>query len=337
MESKQLLLAITIVAVVLTPGCNSQRPRLAWWKPTSMWSSKDKAETSALARSAPDLPSSKFEPMEPSSTAVAANTRPTTPDASRDALASAPTAKYPSAASTDYVSPASKTTDATPTAITALANTLPDTSATQASTMAPQSSPYSNENYTPAASASGAVAGTTSADQPHDRYAPVDRYATPPVAATSPLGSSPAFSPLAATTPADNSLAMTPEVTSTPMTSIDPTASVGGGRYDRYNDAGVASATPSAASIPAAATTGAAALPSTNAATPTAASVAQVALPSTPGYRPGGTSTYTAASTTNIATRPANPESATGYPASRYEDPAQPASPSSYGAPDRYR
>ena len=65
-----------------------------------------------------------------------------------------------------------------------------------------------------------------------------------------------------------------------------------------------------------------------------AASVAQVQLPSSPqGYRPGGTSTYTPLNAANIATRPATPESGSGYQVPRYQEPTQPASPGSYGAP----
>jgi hypothetical protein len=63
--------------------------------------------------------------------------------------------------------------------------------------------------------------------------------------------------------------------------------------------------------------------------------VASIELPAAPGgYRPGGTSSYptTQASAVNIATRPANSESSSSYPSSRYSTPST-TIPSSNGAP----
>ena len=346
MELKQIVLAMTIAAVTLMPGCKSSSgPRLGWWKPTSMWGKSSDAEPTALANSAPALPSSKFEPMEPSATSVASNTAPATSGTSRDLLAAAPSSKSPAASSAEYLSPNATSADVPPAAMTSLpptstAATTPGT--TPASTLAPQASPYSNQGY--AASATPAVDVAAPSSQGGDRYAPVDRYASVPSASTPPLSSSPT-DPIAVTPPTSPSVEPVAEpmnspgaVTSTPMASITPTAPPSSryDRYERYSDpVPPAEESPSVASntLPPLATTpsGVTSPPATE----SSASVAQVQLPSSPqGYRPGGTSTYTPSSAANIATRPATPESGSGYQVPRYqEQPTQPASPGSYGAP----
>jgi hypothetical protein len=323
MQSKLLLLVLTLSTVVVVPACKSST-RTGWWKPSSMWASKSKdsdTQASALARSAPALPSTKFDSTKDADTAIASTSKSTESGPPADLLAAAPSAKYPSQSAPAYEAP-----QADPLASTA--------SGATGESIAPQQGPYSNQGY--------AAADTNSSNLPSlesvapsatplaDRYAQLDRYSNQPAmpeASVAPV--TPPVATEVSPAPAAG-LAATPSVPAT-TEEMQPQ-----GRPDRYaqydtpTSAGSVTTTPQP-TMPVVPDTS---IPVSHPGASAPASLASVQLPATPGgYRPGGTSTYTPASTANVATLPATPESATGYPPSRYQDTPAPTAPSSYGAP----
>lgn len=290
--TKLTLLATCACALSLATGCQSTGSRFAWMNPARLWHG---GSDTAVASTAPELPSSQFESEQETALASAppaATSAPlatTAPPASAGSVAAAPVdySVFP-ATPPSYTSPA-------PSATEGLAD----------NTVMPQAGPYSA-----AATAAPPAASTLSpssppsvaSNTPDSRYgAPVgstggSRYDDPPAGSlagtsstpTSSYSSPPVSAPPATTTEFDPySRYSSPPVTNTAAPAMDTLAS---------------NAMPSATSIP---------------------SAAKVTLPTAPGgYRPGGTSTYpaTGSAPTNIATRPSGTES--GQMPSAYGVPA---------------
>ncbi|MGI9456987.1 MAG: hypothetical protein ACR2NU_10515 [Aeoliella sp.] len=307
--------AIALTALFLftfATGCQTTGSRFAWWKPSApAGSSAD--EPSAVARTAPKLPSDQFaqgkETGVPLADTEATNVK---PELTPDTLASAPAAKYSSVFPSSppaYKPPTSEGAAASTALPTASAGTRPSSVA-----VAPQAGPYSrvtspveSPELTAQSPAPTMDTKPSTPTAPVDRYAaaPTDRYSSPPTVSVPPAttGLSPAARP--------ETVASAPPV---------PKATTGTANFDRYSRY---SSTPTETKPPA---TAALPEPPAESLAPAASKIAASAPSPAPSddYRPGGTSSYpaTPASAVNIATRPTSPESPSTTPPSAYGSPS---------------
>ncbi len=330
--------ALLILALCGATGCQSAGTRLARLNP---WS-RSAAETSVIARSAPQLPSAQATPAEgapvvATATPATGNTAPGFSPASTSTIAGAPSAAYPTTTSVPTATPG--TAPAYPSTAPASAAPATPVSPTNTAVAAsgPGAGPYNPSGYQPTVQAKapsfqpdryaglgsryGTVASATQAPSVTPSVAPAtpsasygNRYGAVPSGLGSPANSL-ATTPAASLTPTDSPVS-TPLPAypssagqSSPVTA--PSAVASGNRYGLSAPPAAPVSPPSKSS------------PSSQVASvqPAAAEV-QLSAP-TGQYRPGGTSSYPV----SVAARPEAPSSA--YPTSAY--PGSTSSPA--GAP----